>query len=146
MSNFQSILDRPATESTRPPPFPAGSYACIIEGQPRRDKTPTKGTEYIEYSMRPVKAIEGTVDSDALEEFGKLGDKTLKLTFYITDAAGYRHTEFLENDLGLDVGKATHWEAAQETPGMQCIVHVKHTASRDGKGVYSEIAGTAPID
>jgi hypothetical protein len=145
-TSFSSILDRPATESERPAAFPIGSYICIIKGLPRKDKSTKKGTDYIEYTLQPVQAIEGTVDEEALGEFGNLADKELKLTFYITEKSAYRHKEFLEDDLRLDIGDDTHWEAAQKTNGARVVVQIKHTPRDDGKGVYSEIAGTAPVE
>jgi len=150
MSNFASILDAPATESVRPPALPAGPYVTIVQGLPRRDKSTKKGTDYIEYTVGFLQAYfnesgESEVDAQALEEFGDVTGKTMKLTFYMTEASAYRHTEFLTNDLGIDMEGKSHWEGAQEAPGNQFISFIKQKPRDDGKGVFSEIASTAPL-
>jgi hypothetical protein len=145
-SSFSSILDRPASEAERPPAFPAGDYICVIKGLPRKDKSTKKGTDFIEYTLQPVSAVEGTVDEDALKQFGSFVDKILLLTFYITEKSAFRHKEFLADDLGLDIEDESHWEAAQKTQGVQVLVHIKHRATEDGKGVFHEIVGTAPVE
>ena len=145
--NFGSILDQPASSAERPKPWPVGSYIAMVKGLPRKDKSSKKQTEFIEYTLQPISAIEGTVDEDALEEFGGFGeDKTIRLTFYFTEKSTYRHKEFLYDDLQIEEDpEASHWDLAQQTPGQQCVIHIKHTPSDDGKGFYSEIAGTAPV-
>lgn len=143
--NFGSILDKPSTDSVRPPPAPVGQYVAAVKGLPRRDKSTKKGTDYIEYTFQPLQAVEGTVDEDDLKAYGGLKDKEWKLTFYMTEKSAFRHTEFLDNDLNLEDDGGSHWERAQGTAGCQCIVTIKHEASDDGKSVYSNIASTAPV-
>src|SRR5271155_2855426 len=99
MTNLSSILEAPATEIKRPPPFPAGQYICVIKGLPRKDKSTKKQTEFVEFKVQPLSAVEGTVDEDALEAFGSLNEKEMNLTFYMTEKSAYRMKEFLEDDL-----------------------------------------------
>jgi len=150
MNSFSSILNTPATASVRPPAVPGGHYIMMIRGLPRQDKSSKKGTEFIEYTcaiLQPYTDEAGNCDVDpqALEEFGSVQGKEMRLTFYMTEASAYRHTEFLTNDLGLDIEGASHWEAAQSAPGAQFVAMVRQKPREDGKGVYSEIGGTAPL-
>ncbi len=150
MASFQSILNAPATASTRPPPVPGGHYVMLIRGLPRQDKSSKKQTEFIEYNcaiIQPYVDSEGSsdVDAEALAEFGVVQGKEMRLTFYMTEKSAYRHTEFLSNDLLLEIEGLSHWEAAQHAPGNQFIAHVRQKPSDDGKGVFSEIGGTAPL-
>ena len=150
-ASFSSILDAPASDSTRPPALPQGHYVFLVKGLPRKDKSTKKGTEYIEYTlalMEPYTNADNECDVDA-EELASYGDykgKERRLTFYMTEASAYRHTEFLENDLKVEIGGDSHWEAAQRTGGIQFIAQIRHKAREDGKGVYDEIGNTAPLE
>ena len=150
-TTFASILDAPATDSVRPPAMPAGSYLAMVKGLPRRDKSSKKGTDFIEYTLAFITALQGEdgpldVDPQALEEFGEVQGKEMKLTFYMTENSAYRHREFCENDLQMDCEGKSHWELAQEAPGHQVVVHVRQKPREDGKGLFSEIASTAPVE
>lgn len=142
--NFGAILDKPTAEVNRPPAFPQGSYVAVVQGLPKFDKSSKKQTEYVEFEMKPLQAMED-VDEEALKEFGPLGSSTLRLTFYLTEKSAYRLKEFLINDLQIEE-QASLRPMIDETPGQQCIIHVKHTGSDDGKGVYANISSTAPIE
>lgn len=149
--NFGSILDKPATDFNRPPPLPGGHYLCVCMGLPRKDKSTKKQTDYIEHVIKFLKPFENSdgetdVDTDELRAVGGIGDETtMKLTFYITEKAGYRYREFLEEDLGVDLEDKSLWEGAQETAGKQLVVFVKQTPRDDGKGMFSEISRTMPV-
>jgi len=150
MSTFSSILNAPATESVRPPALPAGHYISMIKGLPRQDKSTKKGTEFIEYTvlfLQPYVDAEGNsdVDPQALEEFGQVKGKEMRLTFYMTEKAAYMHTEFLTDTLGLDISGMSHWQAAQQASGAQFIAQVRQKPRDDGKGVFSEIGNTAAL-
>lgn len=142
--NFGSVLDKPSNEIERPRPAPQGSYLCTINGMPRFDKSAKKQTEFVEFSLRPIQAMED-VDEDALKEWGGLADKTFKHTFYLTENSVYRLKEFLIQDLEIDE-QDTLRPMIDETPGKQCLVTIKHTASDDGKSVYANVASTAKAE
>ena len=148
MSTFSSILDAPATESVRPPALPGGTYVSMVKGLPTKGKSTKKGTDFIEYTVAFIQPYEqaNDIDADALEEFGDVSGKEMRLTFYMTEASAYRHREFLENDLGLEIDGKSHWEGAQEAPGAQFLSFVRQKPRDDGKGVYSEIGNTAPLE
>lgn len=144
---FSSVLDAPVNAAERPPMFPAGNYVAVISGQPKQGESTQKKTPFVEYTIRPLEAVTDTVDEDALKEFGPLGEAEMRLTFYITEKSAYRHREFLENDLGIDTsGGEGHFTLAQQAPGSQLIITVRHKPREDGKGVFAEIAGTAPLE
>jgi hypothetical protein len=144
---FSSILDRPASEIKRPPPLPPGTYIWTVKGLPRQDKSTQKQTEFIEFTVVPVAPLDD-VDEDSLKEIGGLAGKQTTLTFYLTEKSAYRLTEFMKDDLCIedDDGKKSARAMIDETPNKQFLGHVKHTPSKDGKGVYWEIDQTAPLE
>jgi hypothetical protein len=144
---FSSILDRPSGEIKRPPPMPVGTYVWTIKGLPRLDKSTQKQTEFAEFTAVPVASLDD-VDQEALAEIGGLAGKQTTLTFYLTEKSAYRLTEFMVDDLGIDSeeGKKPVRAMLDETPNHQFLGHVKHTPSKDGKGVYWEIDQTAPLE
>lgn len=147
MASFEDILNTPASDAEPPPLFPVGQYIAMVDGQPRQDRSSRKGTPFIEYNMKPISAVDGTVDEDALSEFGPLGERTLRHTFYFTENSAYRHKDFLVNDLKMDIDGMTHWEAAQAATGESCIITIKHSMTKDDKPrLFAEIGGTAPIE
>lgn len=150
-ASFSSILDTPATDAVRPPAMPVGHYLAQIKGFPTKGTSPKKGTPYIEYTvefLQPFEDADGNIDIDAeqLEAFGDVRGKTMRYTFYVTEGSAYRHREFLENTLGIDLSGKSHWEGAQEAMSQQLVVQVKQTPTNDGKGFFSEIASTAAVE
>lgn len=148
--NFGSILDKPASEAERPPSIPAGTYLAVVQGLPRFDKSTKKQTDYIEYNIKLLKPFENNdgetdVDLDEVKAMGGVKDKEMKLTFYITEKSEYRHKEFLEDDLSLNIGDKSHREASQDAAGVQLLVFVSQKPREDGKGMFSEISKTAPV-
>jgi hypothetical protein len=144
---FSSILDRPSGEIKRPPPLPEGDYIWVIKGLPEHGKSPKKLTPFVKFVVVPVTPLD-TVDPELLAEVGGYADKIGTLTFYDTENAGYRLTEFLVDDLQIDnEGGEKHARAMlDEVNGRQFIGHVKHTPTGDGKGIRWEISSTAPVN
>lgn len=144
--NFGSILDRPSGSIEPPKPMPVGEYVFVIQGQPRQDKSERKGTEFVEFTCKPIQALD-SVDQDALKEFGGLGEATQRLTFYLTEKSVYRLNQFILDDLQIDNdgGETRLRELISQTPGAQFIGTIKHTPSDDGKAVYANITNTAPV-
>ncbi|HOA52104.1 MAG TPA: hypothetical protein PKI05_07590, partial [Thermogutta sp.] len=87
--NFASILDESPTEIDRPKPIPTGTYLCRVQGSPVYDKSSKKGTPFVQFTLKPISA-EDDVDEEDLAEMGGLDNKTLRLTFYLTEDAVYR--------------------------------------------------------
>lgn len=145
-ANFGSILDKAPSDIKPPVALPVGSYLTTVIGLPRFDKSTKKGTEFVEYTLKFVQALDD-VDADELKAIeGGITDKTIKNTYYLTDAALWRLKEFLEH-CGLDVEAAESLRELIEQPqGQQVIIHLKHEASDDGQRVFARIAGTAPVE
>lgn len=139
MANFASILDKPSADAERPKPLPQGSYICVVQGLPRFDKSSKKQTDFAEFKLQPLQA-QDDVDADDLEAMGGLVNKTIKATFYLTEASEYRLKEFL-TDCGIpeeeDGEKLTHRQRIEMSPGTQVGAFIKHTASEDGSAVYA---------
>lgn len=148
---FSNILDQPAGEFKAPVPLPSGTYLGVINGLPRRDKSKTKGTDFIEYNVKilePYKNDDGEtdVDLDEVKEMGGVKDKEMKLTFYFTEKSGFMHDEFLKEVAKVEPdGEKSSWDFAQELSGQQLLVFVKQEPRQDGKGMRSVIARTLPI-
>lgn len=150
-ATFTSILDAPASAAERPPALPAGTYIAVVKGLPNRGKSTKKQTDYIEYTLSILGSYtnsdgECDVDADDLAAFGDVKGKEMKLTYYMTEKSAFRHKEFLMDDLRLEFDDdASHWGVAQQTAGSQFLVTIRQKPTDDGKGVYSEIASTAPM-
>ena len=69
--NFGALLDKPASEIERPKPLPQGGYICTVKGLPKFDKSSKKQTEFVEFTLQPVEAMED-VDQEALASMGGL--------------------------------------------------------------------------
>lgn len=149
--NFSSILDRPASEVERPKPLPVGTYVCAVQGRPRFDKSTKKGTEYVEFFLRPMEPYRNEdgdtdVDTDALDEMGGLTEKSrLRATFYLTEDAIWRLKKFLV-DLGIEAEGRSLAMMIEEAPNQTVLVSIGHRASDDGEGVFAEIKKTAKYE
>jgi len=154
--NFGSILDRPSNEVERPKPVPQGTYACVVKGQPRYDKSSKKQTEFVEFTLQPISAGED-VDQEALDAWSKkasgetrnLSDTTFRATYYITEDSVWRLKKFLQ-DLGIEEDEDGETKSLrqmiEEAPGRQVNAFMKHRASEDGQSVFAELANTAPAE
>lgn len=151
-ATFSSILDTPSSEVERPRPMPVGEYVCVVQGQPRFDKSAKKQTEFVEFTLKFIEA-QDTVDSDALGEWltkkdgskDRLADRTTKTTYYLTENSLWRLNDFLDHCEAGDEDMSLRQRIA-ETPGKQIIVTVKHEASQDGSAVFARVGATAPVE
>ena len=142
--NFSDLLDRPSSDVERPKPVPQGTYHFAINGLYKLDKTTKKQTEYVEFNVNYLAAMDD-VDEEALKESGGFSGKSTRLTFYITEDALWRLKKFLTNDLGIEEGDKSLRQMLDETPGQQFLGTVKHSASEDGTTTYANISTTAPV-
>ena len=142
--SFSSVLDTPAGDIERPKAAPVGSYVCVVQGQPKIDKSAKKQTEYVEYTLKPLEALDD-VDEDALADWG-IKDKTFRITFYITEKSIYRLKEFLEH-CGVDMDdEGSMRQYIAEAAGKQVVAHIVHEASRDGGAVYANVKSTTAVE
>lgn len=143
--NFSSILDEAPSEVDRPKPLPVGTYTTIVQGLPRFDKSTKKQTEYVEFTHK-ILAAGDDVDQEELAAMGGIKDKTMKNTYYLTEASKWRLDEFLVN-CGIDLdGESSRREMIEQTPGKQVGIYVTHQASNDGTAVYAQIGKTVGVE
>lgn len=146
-ANFGAILDKAPSDIKPPEALPVGSYLCVVQGMPRYDKSTKKGTEFAEYNLSIIQALDD-VDEDAVKEVaGGIAGKIIKATYYLTDGALWRLKEFLEH-CGLDVENAESLRELMEQPnGQQVIAYLKHDPATDGSNrIFAKLAGTAPVE
>ncbi len=149
--SFSSILDTPRSEIERPRPMPVGQYICVIQGQPRFDKSTKKQTEFVEFTLKFNEAVE--VNEDALETWLEkpdgskklLQEQTIKSTYYLTESAKWRLNEFLTH-CGIEENGESLAQAIAETPGKAVMVTIKHEPSQDGSAVFARVTDTAPVE
>lgn len=144
-TSFSSVLDMPADSVERPKPLPVGSYVCIVQGQPRIDKSAKKGTEFSEFTLKLLEPLDD-VDEDALKEYGGIKDKTTKVTFYHTENSIYRLKEFIEH-CGVEIEEGVSLrQLIGEVTGQQVVAHVAHEASDDGQMIFARVKSTAAVE
>ena len=151
-ATFGSILDKPATDVERPKPLPTGTYHCVVDGQPRMDKTTKKGTEFVEFSLKPMSALDD-VNQDELNasltsgdgSVKPLSDKRIRATFYLTEDSLYRLKDFLVRDLQIEQGKKKIGQLISEAQNRQVLAAIKHVPSEDGTSIYANLAKTGPV-
>ncbi len=144
--NFSSLLDEAPTEIIRPEPLPVGTYTAVVK-MPRYDKSSKKQTPFVEFPLQIIESHED-VDDDALHKAlgdGKLSDKEMRVTFYLTDDAIYRLDEFHEHcGINIDV-PAKRIQRNEACVNQEVVIVVKHEASDDGSRIYANVARTAPV-
>jgi hypothetical protein len=147
MSTFEEILNKPAEEIQRPPPYPVGSYLVQIKGTPVFGESSQKKTKYVAFTGQFLQPMDD-VNPQELQAFGGIQGKELKagrngLIYYITDDAVWRLKEFLVDHLGLDEGGKGLKELIAEAPGHQVVVTYRQEPTQDGKGFVSTVAATS---
>ena len=142
---FSSILDTPSSEIERPKPMPVGQYVCVVQGQPRFDKSRLKQTDFVEFTMKFLETVDSTVDDDALAVVGGIKDKTVKATYYLTDTALWRLKDFLDHCDAGDEDMSLRQRIA-ETPGKRVTITIGHESSQDGQTVFARVKDTAAVE
>lgn len=152
--NYASLLDKPASLDDRPKTQPQGSFLCILKGLPRYDKSSKKQTDFVEFTAQVLQAGPD-VDEDDLEAWltkadgskVAINDKTIKLTYYLTEGSIFMLNDFLDH-CGIDDadGTKSRRERIDETPNAEVVVFMRHEARQDGQGVQARVAKTAPAE
>jgi len=143
VTSFSSILDQQVEAAERPKPLPIGSYICTVAGLPRYDKSTQQQTEYAEFTLQPLEAGDD-VDKDELEAMGGLENRTLRVTYWLTEDAKWRLRKFIE-DCGVEIIGKSFAEAIEELPGQQVVAFVTHGAAKDGSAFYANVKSTAKV-
>lgn len=151
--NFASLLDASPTEVERPLSLPAGTYHCIVKGQPRYDKSSKKQTPFVEFTLTPQAAMDD-VDQDDLNAWAankdgttkKLQDAIIRATFYETEGAIWRLDEFHEH-CGIDLSKKeSRRNRNDECMNAEVIAVMRAEASEDGKTIFTKFSRSAPVE
>lgn len=149
--NYASLLDAPASLDDRPKTQPQGSYLCIIKGLARYDKSSKKQTDFAEFTAQVLQAGPDVDEDDLAAWLTKadgsqvpITDKTIKLTYYLTENSIFMLNDFLDH-CGTDDTKIRR-ERIEDTPNAEVVVYIRHVARQDGQGVRAEVAKTAPAE
>jgi len=153
MAGFVDILDRPSNSIEKPKPLPVGTYLFMLVGAHKEGESNLKKTPSIEFMCKILQAAED-VDQDALTaaltnantgEKKPLSEVVLKNTYYKTEAAAWRITEFLDH-LGAGDEAMSPRQRLSMTPGKQFLGEIVHEMSTDGKSIFAKIGKTAPVE
>lgn len=144
MATFGSILDKPSKSIERPKPLPTGTYVCICKGLPKEGKAKT-GTEFYEFNLEIVQPLDDVSEEGITAVGGVVGKSIPRATYYITEDSVWRLKKFLAEDLELEEGEKSLRQLVSETMGKQVLATIRHKPSDDGKSVFAEMAGTAPV-
>ncbi len=143
--NFQELLAKQVDSVERPKAFPIGSYDAIIAGH-EYGKSSKKETPYVRFWCKLIGTRDDVVDED-FEAAGGLealnARKPIKLDFYITDAALWRLTDFLQNSLDLNCAGRTIDSVIPEATNVPLIVSIVHEAGSKEGDVFMNIGDTA---
>lgn len=140
--NFQSILSQSPTEVIRPKPLPKGTYLCTV-GQWESGESSKKKTPFVKFPLKPLAPLDD-VDSTELTEVGGLENKTLSVTYYITEDAIGMLDEF-HTHCGIDLTDgATRIDRNDEVTNSQVLAVVDHEIDQnDPSRVYTRVRRTA---
>ena len=144
MTDFASILSKPASAVERPKPMPVGTYLGLVQGPPEFTTIGKENTPIANFTLRYLRANDD-VDSTQLADVGGLENKTIKHRYFLTEAAMYRLKEFLVDHLGIEEGNQTIGQLCSQAAGRQVYFTIGHRPSQDGTQIYSEIKSTAKV-
>lgn len=150
--NFASLLEEAPSEVSYPVSLPAGTYHCVVKGQPRYDVSSQKKTPFVEFNLVPQSALED-VDAEELTTWmdnnGKpraLNETTIRATYYTTEQAVYRLDEFHEH-CGIDLTQsASRRNRNDECMNAEVLATIRHEASQDGQRTQARLVKTAPVE
>ncbi len=147
--NFAALLSKPADQVEKPKPLPQGTYTFQVLKYGYGQTTGEKKTDFVEFTCG-VSAAGADIDPTELEAAGGItradgSMKTQDLTFYVTEAALYRLTEFLIEHLGItETGASTQQLIEEHAVGKFFTGNIKHVPKKgDASVVYANIDKTA---
>lgn len=143
-ANFAALLDRQADEIEKPKPMPMGTFTFLVKdhefGESSQKKTP-----FIQFNVNP-RVAQDDVDEEALAAVENWQDRNMRVTFYLTDDAMWRLTDFLEH-CGIDMSGRTLAECIPETTNQMFNGYVIQQASQKNPDeMFSSIDSTAPAE
>lgn len=144
--DFTELLDsEPIGEIEKPKPLPEGSYAGIIKkiefGASRQKKTP-----YVRFHVEIIAALDD-VDANALEEFGDLNNKTMRVDQYVTENTKHMLKDFLLLHVGIEAGDdAKLSEVIPEAQGREVGLRIGHEIAEASQEPYATVSGTFALE
>ena len=142
-TTFESILDTPAADVTRPVPVPAGTYDAVVRGLYEEGVSSQKKTPFVKFTYA-LQSAGDDVDEAELLAIGGLDGKIIRDTYYTTPDAMFRLTDALTN-MGIDTEGKTIRQCLGETPNCDIRVVIGHRASEDGQQIFAEVKRTLPL-
>lgn len=141
--DFNSILSTKVEEAEKPKPLPVGTYIWQIPlGQPKFDQSKEKQTPFVEWEIKPVAPLDD-VDGQLLQQVKNWNEKSMRLTFWLTEEALYRFRDFLDK-VGIPYKGRSWAEVIPEVAGKNFKASVVHNTSIDKatgatKGPYANL-------
>ncbi len=155
--SFASVLDKTSKEIERPKTMPVGSYIGVVQGLPTIDKSKIKQTEYSEYTIKYMSAMDDVDEDDLTKALTKstgektnLSEKSVKTKYYHTDDSLFMLKQFFEHldipEEDDDGNELSMRQRMQLVPNRQIGFHIKHAASEDGERVFANIDKTFKVE
>lgn len=155
--DFNSALDKKASDIEKPPVQPQGTYVWAVTKVPAISTSKSGEWSIIEF---PVKAIsaEDDVDPEDLEQFGAVTSAMNRVSFMAPTAEGpegdaardktlYQVKKFCQNTLRVDAEEdATLRELLDASVNCQFLGQAVWRQSDDGEDTYVDLKNRAPMD
>jgi len=141
--SFADILNTPMNEVEKPKPRPVGSYIGVIQGAHKIEKIGKNETQAAIFTVKLI-APGPDVDPGELAAAGGIGERTVRVTQFLTKDALWRLKEFLLA-LGIEEGRGSMAEAMAQTPNRQALFKIKHRPSPDGMTLFEEVDSVAAL-
>jgi hypothetical protein len=98
MADFNALLNRSSEDAARPVVLPVGTWDCMVSDY-KLGESAQKKTPFVEFIFNVIAPGED-IEPEALEGLDYNG-KTLRDTFYLTEGAEFRLSDFLKNNFDL---------------------------------------------
>lgn len=149
MTDFASILNKPAEQIEKPKPRPPGTYLCIVNGPHKQREINDKPV--IDLTLKTMQA-QADVDQTALADSGGVGNSVTQ-TFFLVNNDGNENSwplkNFLENHLGIESTGKSLAQMLAEAPGKRVLATMKHEIYTDKASgepaIAVRVGGTAKV-
>ena len=144
MANYTDLLSQRASEVTKPPLVPAGSYRAQVKRheliESRQKKTP--GVRFFYSLLEPGNDVDAEEAAERAERITKAEPRE---DYYLTADSTWRLKEYLERVLGIDGGSRSLQEMLADADGKECIIIMKHVPTQDGTDMVSILDRSMPL-
>lgn len=149
MTDFTSILQKPADEIEPPKQLPAGTYMARLSAE-EFGHSNQKGTPFVRWYTTPIDAF-SDVDTEELEEVkaqveGDLSRRSMRMTFYLTENSLFRVRDFLRDTVGIASNGRNLEEMIPEAANQEIVISVAHGTSQNTGNVYAYVLDYASSD